>query len=168
MRTPTVILRHPGYGIDNILLTLPAVDGTTKTPPGLHQRTVLTAGAIIADNAFDRVYLTRDRAGSVRVDTTLALDGLLEPGEYWLQLNGYELFRDAQEDTRPIISSMPPPAPPRPTSTSATQTRNPLPTSIPNARARAQSSTPPSSDSRPQTPPQHNTPYPIVPSFGDW
>lgn len=168
MRTPTVILRHPGYGIDNILLTLPAVDRTTTTPQGLHQRTVLTAGAIIADNAFGRVYLTRDRAGSVKVDTTLPLDGLLEPGEYWLQLNGYELFRDVHEDTGPKSSSMPPPAPPRPSSTSATQIRNPLPTSISNARTRAQPSTPPSSDSRPHTPPQYNVPYPIVPSFGDW
>lgn len=168
MRTPTVILRHPGYGIDNILLTLPAVDRITATLPGLHQRTVLTAGAIIADNAFDRVYLTRDRAGIDRVDATLPLDGLLEPGEYWLQLNGYELFRDVQEDTRAVISSMPPPASLRTTSTSATQARNSLPTSIPNTRARAQSSTPLSSDSIPQTPPQRNTPYPIVPSFGDW
>ncbi|KAI3399503.1 hypothetical protein diail_6525 [Diaporthe ilicicola] len=164
-RIPTVTLRHPGYGFDNILLDLPAVDGTTTTTPGLHQRTVLTAGAIIADNAFDRVYLTRDQAGSDRVDATLPLDGLLEPGDYWLQLNGYEPFREAQEDTRAVMTSMPPPAPPRPTSTSATRTRNPLPTSIPNAR---ESSRPPSSDTSPQTTPQRNIPYPIVPSFGDW
>lgn len=168
VRIPTVILRHPGYGIDDILLTLPAVDGTTTTPPGLHQRTVLTVGAIIADNAFDRVYLTRDRAGINRVDSTLPLDGLLEPGEYWLQLDGYELFRDTQTDTRAGTSSIPRPAPPRTTSTSPTQAQNSAPTLIPHARTRAQSSAPHSSDFPPQTTPQRNTPYPIVPSFGDW
>ncbi|CAN8104850.1 unnamed protein product [Discula destructiva] len=157
---PTVTLQHPGYADDNILFTLPAVDGDS-TSPGLHHRTLLTAGAIIADNAFDRAYITYDRAGRERVDTTIPLDGLLQPGTYWLQLTGYEPFlltinqgaeaqdgqAEAEEDrqeyagddrqrhTRPIPTSMCPP--PKPTTSTSKKHSNPIT-------------------------------YPVVPSFRDW
>jgi hypothetical protein len=96
--TPTrVCLRHPGYTTDNILLTLPAVDGT-EARIGLHHRTLLTAGAIISGNTFSHAYLTRDRTARERVDITIPLDGLLEPGDYWLQVRGYELLVPGQTE----------------------------------------------------------------------
>lgn len=114
---PRLHLRHPGYGDspDNILLTLPAVDNfddgrtSTQTRAGLHHRTLLTAGAIIADNAFERAYLTRDQAGTQRVQ--VPLDGMLEPGDYWLQLDENEPRCQENTDTPPIRSMPPPPQP---------------------------------------------------------
>ncbi|KAH8746619.1 hypothetical protein F5883DRAFT_510197, partial [Diaporthe sp. PMI_573] len=99
--TPTrVCLRHPGYTADNILLTLPAVDGT-EARIGLHHRTLLTAGAIISGNTFSHAYLTRDRTARERVDITIPLDGLLEPGDYWLQVRATHAF----DDPYPIVLS---------------------------------------------------------------
>lgn len=156
-----VCLRHPGYSTDNILLTLPAVDGT-GTRLGLHHRTLLTAGAIISGNTFGRAYLSRDRAARERVDTTTPLDGMLAPGDYWLQVRGYEVHvpdqvedmlgtrrLETDEDSEP--SSMPPP-PPHPTSPSPPSTQNP------------QSAT---SSSAPAVSTGNKT-YPVVLSFGDW
>lgn len=126
---PRLRLRHPGYGNspDDILLTLPAVDIyddptslSRQLRPGLHHRTLLTAGAIIANNVFERAYLTRDQAGRRRVD--VSLDGILEPGDYWLQLGGNEIrsrvdaSRNTQGgdalDTRSSSSPSPPSTPP--------------------------------------------------------
>lgn len=85
-RLRRVCIRHPGYKSDpnNILLNLPVVDCG-----GLHHRTVLTAGAIIANNEFKRAFLTHDQAGTEPV--TAGLDDILEPGDYWLHLRpGHE------------------------------------------------------------------------------
>ncbi|POS68820.1 hypothetical protein DHEL01_v212786 [Diaporthe helianthi] len=128
--TPTrVCLRHPGYTTDNILLTLPAVDGT-QSRLGLHHRTLLSAGAIISGNKFSHAYLSHDRTARERVDATTPLDGLLEPGDYWLQVRGYELpapdqtgdgleyrRRHTDQERDSTDPSMPPPPPPPPTST---------------------------------------------------
>lgn len=148
--TPTrVCLLHPGYGKhDNILFSLPAVDGT-QTEPGLHHRTVLTAGAIIADNAFDRAYLTRDRAGKDPVEDTIPLDGMLEPGDYWLQLRGLEPTGPRGADGSVVVNScMPPPGRP----------------SISDSQTQPSTS---SSSPTPHVPTKYKT-YPVVPSFGDW
>ncbi|KUI70971.1 hypothetical protein VM1G_06389 [Cytospora mali] len=186
---PRVCLRHPGYGdlSPNILLVLPAVDSfdepvsapshghsapSIPIRPGLHHRTVLTAGAIIANNAFDRAYLTRDQAG--RVVVTTPLDGMLEPGNYWLQLRGNEppLRADQTADTLGaerrhedgfsiVTSSMPPPTPP---AYSDPSTRSPQ-TQTPHTHT--PSSTSPSSSPAPHMPTRYK-PYPVVPSFRDW
>lgn len=122
--SPLVRLRHPGYGTlpNNVLLTLPAVDSAVKPPTpqsasesqsdlrryGLHHRTALTAGAIVSNNAFGRVYLSHDQAATQPVQ--VPLDGLLDPGSYWLQLRGYEppaAGLDAVDDGQgmPVLSS---------------------------------------------------------------
>lgn len=137
---------------------------STSTSAGLHHRTVLTAGAIIGDNAFDRAYLTCDRAGRDRVDTITPLDGLLKPGKYWLQLRGYEPLRaDAEGQVeRDRVSSMPPPAPRPALSTPSSQSLQSQ-TPVPDANVR--SSTSPSSP--PHNPIEQRI-YPVVPSFRDW
>lgn len=154
-----VSLLHPGYGDrDNTLFSLFAVDGT-KAEPGLHHRTILTAGAIITDNAFDRAYLTHDRAGGDRVENTIPLDGTLAPGKYWLQLSGHKLPRPhsttgarSADGVAAANASMPPPSRP------ASAIRDTRP-SITDGQT--QPSTSPS-------PPALHIPYPIVASFGDW
>lgn len=159
-----VHLLHPGYSVyDNILLSLPAVDGTQEEL-GLHHRTLLTAGAIIADNAFDRAYLTHDRAGRDRVETTVPLDGLLRPGQYWLQLRGYEPFRaDAEgQHEHDGGNSMPPPAPRPALPTPSTQNLQSQ-TPVPDAHVRA----PTTPSSQPHNPIEQRI-YPVVPSFRDW
>lgn len=162
--TPTrVCLRHPGYTTDNVLLTLPAVDGT-QTRPGLHHRTLLTAGAIISGNKFSHAYLSHDRNARERVDVTIPLDGLLEPGDYWLQVRGYELLapdqtedgletgpRHADEERDSTDPSSTPLPPPPPTSTSPPSTRAPQ-------IARASCS---------PAPHARHEPYPVVLCFGD-
>ncbi|KAI1130865.1 hypothetical protein F5Y10DRAFT_262806 [Nemania abortiva] len=90
---PRIRIRHPGYGLNNILLDLPAVDcavepASSNQVLGLHHQTALTAGAIIANNAFDRAYFTHDQGGGHPVTTPL--DGILEPGDYWLHLGDKE------------------------------------------------------------------------------
>ncbi|KAI1175098.1 hypothetical protein F4777DRAFT_551900 [Nemania sp. FL0916] len=85
-----VCILHPGYSSpDNMLLALPAVDCLGPSIWwgqiwGLHHQTALTAGAIIANNAFGRAYFTYDQDGKEPVTTPL--DGVLEPGNYYLQL----------------------------------------------------------------------------------
>lgn len=90
-----VRLRHPGYGDlpNSVLLSLPAVDCTVVSSNstqgfGFHHRTALTASAIIANNAFDRAYLTHDQAG--RNPIIAPLDGVLETGDYCLYVRGEE------------------------------------------------------------------------------
>lgn len=171
-RQPRVRIRHPGYATNNVLLRMPAIDclessvplpsttspgaGPSQDTPqikfGLHHRTALTAGAIIANNAFDRAYFTHDQAGRKRVD--VPLDCLLEPGDYWLQLRGEEppslgagqtahtTGEEPGEAASTTLASMPPP--PRPP-------------------ARAQSAL-----SEPRSASTKYKPYPIVPSFTDW
>ena len=111
-RIPRVCIRHPEYGSNpnNILLNLPAVDEATITSDGgqaasaeirrgLHHRTAWTAGAIIANNAFDRAYLTYDQAGRNRVDAVVPLDGVLPPGDYWLHLQREEMVPSQSESS---------------------------------------------------------------------
>ncbi|KAI0436399.1 hypothetical protein F4803DRAFT_232794 [Xylaria telfairii] len=99
---PTVCIRHPGYEhVDNVLFTFPATDcvvspSTQSRTSGLHHQTALTAAAIIANNAFGNVYFSYERYGEKPVKTPL--NGILEPGDYFLQLRGYE-------PTKPIATS---------------------------------------------------------------
>ncbi|KAI1195187.1 hypothetical protein F5X97DRAFT_250387 [Nemania serpens] len=94
-RTPArsrISILHPGYRKgENLLFALPAVDyliepSTQTRTWGHHHATALIAGGIIANNAFDDVYFSHDRYGKTRITTPR--DGILEPGDYWLQLNG--------------------------------------------------------------------------------
>ncbi|KAH8754170.1 hypothetical protein F5883DRAFT_574014 [Diaporthe sp. PMI_573] len=113
-RLNRVCIRHPGYKSDpnNILLNLPAVDSYRHGDPanpqirrGLHHRTVLTAGAIIANNAFNRAFLTHDQAGNERV--AAGLDGILVPGDYWLHLEHEEAARGPPPPRRGSSASSP-------------------------------------------------------------
>lgn len=52
----------------------------------LHHGTVLTICGIIADNAFDRVFLSNDRDCLSRADEHCYYDDILPAGEYWLQV----------------------------------------------------------------------------------
>ncbi|KAI1114914.1 hypothetical protein F5Y14DRAFT_412418 [Nemania sp. NC0429] len=82
---------HPGYEEgDNFLFCLPAVDYIVDPSSkirtwGHHHATALIACGIIANNAFDDVYFSIDQYGQNPIKTPR--DGILEPGEYWLQLN---------------------------------------------------------------------------------
>lgn len=127
VRLGRVCIRHPGYKSDpnNILLNLPAVDSYTcrqggdpanpQIRRGLHHRTVLTAGAIIANNAFDRAYLCHDQAGNERV--AAGLDDILDPGDYWLHLEHEDEARRPSPSTGDANASMRPP--PRPGSSAS-------------------------------------------------
>ncbi|KAI0102588.1 hypothetical protein GGR51DRAFT_527019 [Nemania sp. FL0031] len=91
---PRINIRHPGYKeytSDNILFDFPAFDNVELSNgqriQGLHHKTALTACAIIANNSFDDVYLSKDPDGKQRVKADH--DGILEPGDYWLQLPSY-------------------------------------------------------------------------------
>ncbi|POS81084.1 hypothetical protein DHEL01_v200500 [Diaporthe helianthi] len=177
-RQPRVRIRHPGYATNNVLLRMPAIDdmessvpprsttssragqlqrdsATPRTTFGLHHRTALTAGAIIANNTFDRAYFTHDQAGTNRVE--VPLDGVLEPGDYWLQLREEK--------------------PPSPEANQTTDTSSPGDEAGEAASMTLDSSMPPP----PQPPALTQSapadsqsrgikcePYPIVPSFKDW
>ncbi|KAJ8125380.1 hypothetical protein O1611_g8259 [Lasiodiplodia mahajangana] len=152
---PLVRIKHPGYGDlpNNTLLTLPAVDSIGLSSSGrswgLHHRTALTAGAIIANNAFDKAYFSHDQKGRERVTTPL--DGILIPGDYWLQLKGREPASGPGTDTAltaAVSSSVSPPPGAEP-STSSHNT----PTRTPSSRNGDE---------------EAHVPYEIVPSFGDW
>lgn len=113
---PHIYIRHPGYRTaNNVLLNLPAVDPIDPDQPpaqrtfGLHHRTALTAGALIANNAFDQAYFTHDQAGQRPV--VVPLDDILQPGEYWLQLKGKEPPSAWFAPFPDNHSSMPPPPP---------------------------------------------------------
>lgn len=58
-----------------------------QVPVGLHHGTVLTICGIIAGNAFDRAFLSHDRAGHRKIQDTWHYDSILPPGEYWLQVS---------------------------------------------------------------------------------
>ncbi|KAI0114050.1 hypothetical protein GGR51DRAFT_476271 [Nemania sp. FL0031] len=55
---------------------------------GLHHGTILIACGIIANNAFGSVYLSYDPCGKKHVRTPR--HGMLNSGDYWLQLSGRE------------------------------------------------------------------------------
>jgi hypothetical protein len=74
---------HPGYSIQNTLLSLPRVDRVENTTTfGVHHRTALLACQIIAGNAFDTSHLTLDKEGQRPVN--LLLDDVLTEEEYYL------------------------------------------------------------------------------------
>jgi hypothetical protein len=74
---------HPGYSIQNTLLSLPRVDRVGNTTTfGVHYRTALLACQIIAGNAFDTSHLTLDKEGQRPVH--LLLDDILTEKEYYL------------------------------------------------------------------------------------
>ncbi|GAP88680.1 putative conserved hypothetical protein [Rosellinia necatrix] len=76
---------HPGY-LDGlcILFSLPRLDRSPTSSPGVHYGTALTACQIVANNAFHG-YLATDREGSERVDpdSDLDRDHLLTKSDYW-------------------------------------------------------------------------------------
>ncbi|KAI1739646.1 hypothetical protein F4680DRAFT_466174 [Xylaria scruposa] len=88
---PQITILHPGYEYAYAyLFALPAVDEIVEASSqnrtwGLHHGTVLIAGGIIAGNAFDDVYLSHDHWGKKPVKTPR--DGILEEGQYYMQLN---------------------------------------------------------------------------------
>ncbi|KUI70127.1 hypothetical protein VM1G_05769 [Cytospora mali] len=57
-----------------------------EVPVGLHHGTILTICGIIADNAFDRAFLSYDREGRRKIQDNWHYDSILPPGEYWLQV----------------------------------------------------------------------------------
>jgi hypothetical protein len=74
---------HPGYSIQNTLLSLPRVNRVENTTTfGVHYRTALLACQIIAGNAFDTSHLTLDKEGQRPVN--LLLDDILTEEEYYL------------------------------------------------------------------------------------
>ncbi|KAI1124951.1 hypothetical protein F5Y10DRAFT_19143 [Nemania abortiva] len=115
---PLIFIRHPGYGECNgedILLELPAVDYLVVEPSsqvrtwGLHHGTAIIACGIVANNTFDDIYFSYDLYGQQRVRTPR--DGLLKPGDYWLQLTGREPPPDVAADSVAHISATCSPSP---------------------------------------------------------
>ncbi|KAI0870140.1 hypothetical protein GGS24DRAFT_123424 [Hypoxylon argillaceum] len=103
--TPSRIsILHPGYRKgENLIFALPAVDSVIEPSNqtrtwGHHHATALIAGGIIANNAFDDVYFSHDRYGKNPVTTPR--DGILIPGDYWLQLNSIAGGMDHTPATR--------------------------------------------------------------------
>ncbi|KAF2968902.1 hypothetical protein GQX73_g4675 [Xylaria multiplex] len=112
---PRISILHPGYRKgENLLFCLPAVDSIESSNQsqtriwGHHHATALIAGGIIANNAFDDVYFSHDRYGENPVATPR--DGILEPGHYFLQLNGITGDRCNTTPTRSPSSTAPAPA----------------------------------------------------------
>lgn len=124
-QVPRVFIRHPGYNEPlDLLFHLPALDtvplveeanpeAEVEATVGIHHRTVLTAGAIIANNAFDIAYLSYDQAGQRRVDEQVPLDGILLPGDYWLHVPATSIH---DVDAQAFSESDPMPPPSRPSS----------------------------------------------------
>ncbi|KAI1153835.1 hypothetical protein F4825DRAFT_237023 [Nemania diffusa] len=90
-------IRHPGYsqyrGSEDLLFQFAALDHVNEPSSrdeiwGAHYGTVITACGIITNNAFDQVYLSKDVYGKEDATT---YRGILEHGDYWLQLRGREL-----------------------------------------------------------------------------
>ncbi|GAP86892.1 putative conserved hypothetical protein [Rosellinia necatrix] len=110
---PRITILHPGYGArENYLFALPAVDEIVRPSSqdrawGLHHGTLLTAGGIVAGNAFSDVYFSHDQYGQQPVKTPR--DGILESGRYWMQLDS---IAGGMTNTRatPATSSVPPPS----------------------------------------------------------
>lgn len=78
-----MLFLHPAYQAPSILLCLPMIDHTPGDF-GVHLRTALLAGQIIANNAFGG-YLTSDQAGQQRVDTDP--EGILTGETYYFVAN---------------------------------------------------------------------------------
>ncbi|KAI0410675.1 hypothetical protein F5X98DRAFT_359112 [Xylaria grammica] len=95
-------IRHPGYsqyrGSEDLLFQFAALDhvddelssreGSRDGIWGAYYGTIITACGIITNNAFDQVYLSKDVYGK---DHATPHRGILEHGNYWLQLRGREL-----------------------------------------------------------------------------
>lgn len=192
-----VRIRHPGYGDlpNNILLDLPTVDSAAPTDAsathaglGLHHRTALTAGAIVANNAFRRAYFTHDQLGARPV--VVPLDGILAPGDYWLQLRGEEPALASSVVSQVSDASVTTPgawpeegssrrgqggSSGTPDDEDAGAVQPGRETQGPSTAGVASMPSPPPPPPRPRpgpgrTPavPMEHEPYPIVPSFGDW
>ncbi|KAI0103812.1 hypothetical protein GGR51DRAFT_242287 [Nemania sp. FL0031] len=147
---PRICVRHPGYRefgeSASILLQLPAVDTIIEPSSqariwGLHHATALTACGIIADNAFDLIYLSYDVYGYQPVQ--IPRYGLLKPGDYWLQKRK-QLPPVVHRETGSI------------TNTPTTRPSLPLPSPAPT------------STSTPTPRGDNDYEFPIVPSFRDW
>ncbi|KKZ61392.1 hypothetical protein EMCG_03998 [[Emmonsia] crescens] len=75
---------HPHYSWKNILLSLPRVDQNPAGKLGVHHQTALIGCQIVANNVFDRSYLSLDKEGIQRVDRTIGSDEVLTDNEYYL------------------------------------------------------------------------------------
>lgn len=95
---------HPGYPAPyHTLFSLPRVDPSPEHAGdlvGVHHRTALLAGQIIAGNAFSSSFLSLDRQGAQRVDELVSLDGVLVLSEYYLIVAGYD-----ESNPYPIVPS---------------------------------------------------------------
>ncbi|KAI1131162.1 hypothetical protein F5Y10DRAFT_287397 [Nemania abortiva] len=120
LNRPRVTILHPGYGaLENYLFALPAVDEIVDPSSqdrtwGLHHGTLLIAGGVIANNAFSDVYFSHDQYGKQPVKTPR--DGILQSGEYWMQLNSIaggmtDSRTSGQTSSTPLPSSMSPSTP---------------------------------------------------------
>ncbi|KAI0107716.1 hypothetical protein GGR51DRAFT_514789 [Nemania sp. FL0031] len=96
-------IHHPGYSQcrgQDLLFQFAALDHVDEPSRqeriwGAHYGTIITACGIITNNAFDQVYLSKDVYGKEHATTHR---GILEHGDYWLQLRGSEL-PDPQDST---------------------------------------------------------------------
>ncbi|KAH6614476.1 hypothetical protein B0J18DRAFT_301456 [Chaetomium sp. MPI-SDFR-AT-0129] len=89
-----ILIRHPGYPTQDLLLIFPRVDSEALVPDhhdyGVHHGTVLVACQITAGNAFTNSYLSLDKEGQQRVQTPL--HGVLTEHEYYFIVEGYPLY----------------------------------------------------------------------------
>lgn len=115
---------------------------------GLHHGTVLTICGIIAENAFDRVFLSYDRSGLSRVGNW-QFDGILPAGDYWLQVT--PLPESSGSDGAGHVAASRP---------EASASRGP--------ESVATGSMPPPPPPQRVPPPAAQTPYAIVPNFESW
>ncbi|PQK17510.1 hypothetical protein BB8028_0008g00210 [Beauveria bassiana] len=91
---------HPSYRPPHdLLFTLPCVDPTNarganedRPPVGLYHHVALLACQIIADNNFSG-RLFYDREGTRAVTDVVAVEGLLQPGEYFFIVNSDPAYR---------------------------------------------------------------------------
>lgn len=122
--------------------------GDIDVDVGLHHGTVLTICGIIADNAFERVFLSHDADGLSRVDDRWQYDDIIPAGVYWLQVTPMP-SRGAPAQGGGIAAALGP-AP-------AVQQEPVNTISVP--------SMPPPP---PPPPPRASRPYPIVANFESW
>ncbi|EGP81914.1 uncharacterized protein MYCGRDRAFT_98057 [Zymoseptoria tritici IPO323] len=88
-RRAYLIIRHPGYPDDesnNVLLTLPATDGTADAP-GIQYGLVHTACAIIANNRFDGQLTTSRHLPAADEYAAPPFESLLPAGDYYFHLS---------------------------------------------------------------------------------
>ncbi|KAI0857393.1 hypothetical protein F4860DRAFT_528066 [Xylaria cubensis] len=143
-KPPRIDILHPGYKQNhNVLLTfsacdVPLIPWSQGEIWGLHHGTALTAGAIITNKIFDRVYFSHDQLGKHCIETPR--EGTLAPGCYYLQVRK-ESLSDG-EATKSMTAG--------------------------NLAHHASATLSPSSESTSTPLVNNDYDYPIVPTFEDW